>query len=117
MATSTETEDMVRLTLMCGAMEVHRTGCADIARSLRSHRTASGSSTHNVINYAGATLAEAVLAADTDMADWFGQDVYEDAPAENAWTISTCRFAPCVAHLFRGCRFDDHGRLIAGDKK
>ena len=45
--------------------------------------------------YEAETLLDAILAADIDMADWFGQEPYEDS-GEMTWNVSRCSLAPCI---------------------
>ena len=48
-------------------------------------------------DYEGRTFEEAVLAMDTDLASWFGEEPYQkDA---TAWSWANCQIAPCARKL------------------
>lgn len=82
-----------------GDDEAHLTGCQHLTRKgLRPLPNAGGfaGSTHT-----GETLKLAIRAADTDMADAFGQEVYQSSPDDQAWTVAMMA-APCIRKLVPG---------------
>ncbi len=88
---------MVSLTILTPAMEIHRTGCADVARSLRQRRTMRGDTAEGKQTFEGETVLEAVLALDVDLADMFCEEPYTPSADENGcWTTPACSWAPCI---------------------
>jgi len=88
---------MIKLTLLSPAMEVHATGCGDIARSLRNRYTKSKEQVEGSHTYEGDGWDEVIRELDTDLADWFGEKLYQENMT--AWTYVTCHIAPCVKKL------------------
>lgn len=80
-----------------GDLEAHVTGCSDIKRSLSFY----GASRPNVSS--SATLADAIVAADTKMADWFCETVYTESSRENGcWRITNgVKHAPCFSKALK----------------
>lgn len=88
-----------------GDQVMHMTGCGDIKRS---HRSSHPDEAPTI--YEGATLAEAIRIADTDMAGWFCEKPYTKSSRNNGcWTTSTSEHAPCFEKALKteGVRFDD----------
>lgn len=107
----TETLEVpVSITIIWPAMEVHRTGCQDIARVVKaSHSKATrtvGEMSTTV--YTGSDIVAAIKAADQDMADSFCEEAYQDDMTH--WTVRTCSTAPCMSAMLKGVAFDDRGR-------
>jgi hypothetical protein len=101
-------KDVVEITLVRnehGDDEMHVTGCADIARKART--TISTGRIPQV--YAGETLVDAIVAADTDMADWFCEAPYTESARENGcWMTTSQKWAPCFKAAVKaaGVEFD-----------
>lgn len=97
----------VKLDLITPAMDIHAHGCADVARTLKRGRSRTAhTDVDGVQTFEGETIIEAIVAADTDMAALFGQDVYEADPAETPWTVANCQVLPCAAKLMKGLIYD-----------
>lgn len=104
---------MAALTIISPAMDVHLDGCADIARSLKSGRSGHQDAEH-AETFSGETLLEAVLAADADWADAFGED---DPYAEHStsWAVlKNMHVEPCLGKALRaeGIESDEAGRPV-----
>ncbi len=85
----TTTTGVTVITTHRGDFVAHLAGCRDIKRS---HDYGTG----NVPGtYEAASLLDAIKSADTDMADWFCQTVYDPAPVESPWHIGGIEWAPC----------------------
>lgn len=95
-----------------GDMQMHVAGCSDIKRS---HR---GYSDEKPATYSGDDLLSAIVTADTDMADWFGQQPYVPNPDDQPWTTSHVEWAPCFAKAVKAAKivFDTttHRPMVKG---
>lgn len=89
-----------------GDDEIHKAGCAHLARP----------QFRAIMTYIGEDVLDAILAADTDMADAFGQKVYEPVEHDPPWTVAIMHHAPCFKALLpRGVRFNEwNGRPELG---
>jgi len=88
------------ITIISPAMEVHKAGCADIARTLRNGYTKTFGQAEDSTTYSGETLDEAILAANKDLAAWFGEEYgTPEAEAAGCWTVAACHQAPCFRSL------------------
>jgi hypothetical protein len=94
----TGADTVISLTVISPAMDVHQTGCADIAKVMKQGWTkASRGQAESTDVYEGRTFEEAVLAMDTDLAGWFGEKPYQtDA---TAWSWANCQVMPCARKL------------------
>lgn len=74
-----------------GDDEVHITGCADLKRGSK-FQPGIGWGT-----FKGETLLDAIVAADTDMAEAFGEEPYSDPATQGSqpWSTEIIRHAPC----------------------
>lgn len=100
---NTNTEPQIDL--ITPAMELHRSGCADVKRSLRRGRTSQNEEAARVATFAGHTLVDAIIAADTEMAGYFCEEPYtQDSRNNGCWTVLKCHRAPCLS--FAGVTFD-----------
>ena len=100
-------EPLVAITLAKthrGDFVMHRAGCADLAKHLVSPEA----------TYTGETLLAAIIAADTDMADWFCTEPYEspETRPEHCWATAVVGWAPCFADMVKaeGITFDRSDR-------
>lgn len=84
---------MLSVTLLSPAMEIHKTGCGDIARSLARHQTKSREQVESSDVYEGETFKELLFNVDSDLADWFGETL-DNRPS--AWRWDNCTLAPCT---------------------
>ncbi|MCU0505707.1 MAG: hypothetical protein MUE82_08040 [Chloroflexi bacterium] len=78
-----------------GDFQMHLTGCSDIRRS---HDYAYESTGPAV--YAGESLLDAIVVADTDMASWFCRQPYDgrdEEIGEHCWSTEGVDWAPCFA--------------------
>ena len=92
--------------LITPAMEIHKHGCADVARTMRTHRTKSNEQAEHVETYSADTLIDLIRELDTEMAGYFGQEPYtEDAATEGCWTVATSHVAPCFPSM-KGLVYD-----------
>jgi hypothetical protein len=106
---------MVGITVMKnqrGDFEAHLTGCAHIDMKARR------SGGEKPSKYTGATLVAAIVAADTDMADWFCEVPYTESSRQNGcWRITNgIHHAPCFTKAVKaaGVTFEAHtGRPVA----
>jgi hypothetical protein len=100
------------ITIISPAMEVHVTGCADIAKTVAKRYSKAtktvGEMTAN--EYEGDTIVQAILAADEDLADWFCEEPYQ--ANATAWTVRTSHPAPCFLKTLKGVSFGDDGRPV-----
>lgn len=100
--------DVVGLTVISSAMEVHAAGCGDIARSLARGYTSSRQQADGGTTVRRATAREAIIALDEVLASWFGEDAYTQSSRDNGcWGWTNCKIAPCAKDLARGLRFDE----------
>jgi hypothetical protein len=107
---------MISISLITPAMEVHMTGCADIARSIKQGRTKHNDQAELENKFTGETMVEAIIAADEDMAEMFGEEAYTQSSRDNGcWQFVTCQVAPCVK--ITGIAFDQDGRPSAKQAK
>jgi hypothetical protein len=91
-------DSKLSVTLLSPAMHMHKTGCADIARSL-ARGTTQGKYRETVEGttvYEGANFTELLFEVDSDLASWFGETI-EHRPS--AWRWDNCTLAPCVAGM------------------
>src|SRR5262245_49132351 len=87
-------------------MEAHVTGCDHIAKAIRKYTFDGG---ERLDRYEGETVADAVVAADTGMAAWFGHeaDPYSEAAHfDGCWKVATCKVAPCLAKAMKGLDYN-----------
>ena len=88
-------------------MELHRAGCADVARTLKTHRTKSNEQADASEDFSAATAAELVVAIDTEWAGMFGEKPYTQSARDNGcWTVATGKQAPCFAAMLKGLVYD-----------
>lgn len=89
-----------------GDLIFHVGGCKDLTNP-RHTRTYEGVTLHSGYD----TLLDAILAADVSMADWFGQEPYEDGDSET-WSVAKCEWAPCFLRAMKVAkiRFGHNGR-------
>lgn len=90
------TVSITRIVDIRGDFQMHLGGCRDIKRS---HSYDAMGNTPQT--YTGATLLDAIVAADTDMADWFGQKAYDPAPGESPWHVAGVDWAPCFTEAVK----------------
>lgn len=103
---------MVSLTVISPGMEIHKTGCSDIQKSLRRRRTSHGEQADNATDYEGTDFAAAVLEMDTDLASWFGEEPYQED--STSWSWANCHIAPCAkAMVPKGWKH--HYELLGSD--
>lgn len=96
-----------------GDDETHRAGCADLKQRGKFQR-GEGWGT-----FSGRTLAEAIDAANADMAGAFGQKVYEPNLSDQPWTVDVIHRAPCFTAMLEeaGITFDVVGRPVVTQAK
>ena len=99
--------------LITPAMEIHKHGCADVARTMRTHRTKSNEQAEHVETFSADTLIGLIRELDTEMAGYFGQEPYtEDAATEGCWTVATSHVAPCFPSM-KGLVYDGSAAPVA----
>lgn len=109
------TNPTIKLDIIAPAMEVHQYGCADVKRTMKQGRSrATRSEAANVTTYEGETIIAAIVAADTDLADWFGQEAYVPS-GDQPWTVATCHIAPCAKALMTGLVYDGSAAPTVAD--
>ena len=84
---------MLSVTLLSPAMEIHKTGCGDIARSLARHQTKSRETVESFDVYEGKDFKALLFTLDSDLAAWFGETI-DNRPT--AWRWDNCNLAPCL---------------------
>lgn len=82
-----------------GDDEMHLAGCADVAKTHKRSRDGYKQT------YKGETLVDAIVEADTDMADWFCETPYSEGARDNGcWTTKTQKWAPCFASMVKALK-------------
>lgn len=84
---------MLSVTLLSPAMEIHKTGCGDIARSIARRQTTKRGQVESSQEYEGVTFKDLLFVVDSDLASWFGETI-DDRPT--AWRWDNCSLAPCT---------------------
>lgn len=80
---------MAAITVISPAMEAHLAGCGDIEKAVKRGRGEQIDQT-----YEGLTLLDAIVAADEDWADAFGETAYQ--PNRTHWGIDNMDVKPCL---------------------
>jgi hypothetical protein len=84
---------VLSVTLLSPAMEIHKTGCGDIARSIARRQTTKREQVEGSQVYEGETFKDLLFEVDSDLASWFGETI-EHRPS--AWRWDNCSLAPCT---------------------
>lgn len=113
---------MTSITLLTdiNVTEVHVAGCRDLKNVRDPHRPGHYRNVNATLNAKGETLADAIIAADTEMAEWFGEEPYtEKSRAAGCWSVTNgYTWAPCFTKAVKaeGIIFDEDGRPSKGSE-
>ena len=110
----TDTTTTFAATAIYPAMELHKAGCADIARTMKQGWTNSKAQAESRETFRASSIVKLIVAIDKEFAAMFGEAPYTESALDNGcWTAATAHQAPCFKEMLKGIEYNGTAAPVA----